>query len=155
MIDRSLNKGRPIIKKFLSNSTPYTNVLDIGAGKADDLLTARDIQKECQIKGLPWEKAKGFDGSAQISRNFIDKAKLELNDITFSLKKNGEQVQLGNSNDMLFSFDKIIVHISKFYTLQIGDLIYTGTPKGVGKVIEGDTLKGFITDKEMLKVVVK
>lgn len=117
--------------------------------------TARDIQEECKVKGLPWEKAKGFDGSAQISRNFIDKAKLELNNISFSLQKNGEQVQIGNSRDMLFSFDKIITHISKFYTLQIGDLIYTGTPEGVGPVKAGDKLKGFIGEKEVLKVMVK
>ena len=117
--------------------------------------TARDIQEECKVKGLPWEKAKGFDGSAQISRNFIDKAELELNNISFSLQKNGEQVQIGNSRGMLFSFDKIITHISKFYTLQIGDLIYTGTPEGVGPVKAGDKLKGFIGEKEMLKVMVK
>ena len=117
--------------------------------------TARDIQEECKAKGLPWEKAKGFDGSAQISRNFIDKAELELNNITFSLEKNGEQVQLGNSKDMIFSFNKIIAHISKFYTLKISDLIYTGTPDGVGAVKSGDTLKGFIGEKEMFKVVIK
>jgi len=117
--------------------------------------TARDIQEECKAKGLPWEKAKGFDGSAQIGRNFIDKAELELNDITFSLEKNGEQVQLGNSKDMLFSFDKIITYLSKFYTLQIGDLIYTGTPEGVGAVEAGDKLQGFIGEKKMFKVMVK
>lgn len=117
--------------------------------------TARDIQEECKVKGLPWEKAKGFDGSAQISRNFIDKAELELNNITFSLEKNREQVQLGNSKDMIFSFNKIIAHISKFYTLKISDLIYTGTPEGVGAVKSGDTLKGFIGEKEMFKVMVK
>ena len=117
--------------------------------------TARDIQEKCKAKGLPWEKAKGFDGSAQIGRNFIDKAELALNDITFSLEKNEEQVQLGNSKNMLFSFDKIITHISKFYTLQIGDLIYTGTPEGVGPVKAGDKLQGFIGEKEMFKVMVK
>ncbi|MBT5858306.1 MAG: fumarylacetoacetate hydrolase family protein [Flavobacteriales bacterium] len=117
--------------------------------------TARDIQEECKEKGLPWEKAKGFDGSAQISRTFIDKSELELDNIPFRLVKNGEQVQIGNSKDMLFNFDKIISYISQFYTLKIGDLIYTGTPEGVGKVIAGETLKGYIADKEMLKVVVK
>lgn len=117
--------------------------------------TARDIQEKCKEKGLPWEKAKGFDGSAQICRDFIDKAELALHDITFSLEKNEEQVQLGNSKNMLFTFDKIITHISKFYTLQIGDLIYTGTPEGVGPVKAGDKLKGFIREKEMLKVMVK
>ena len=117
--------------------------------------TARDIQEECKEKGLPWEKAKGFDGSAQISRNFIDKSELELDNIPFRLEKNGEQVQIGNSKNMLFNFDKIIYYISQFYTLKIGDLIYTGTPEGVGKVIAGETLKGYIEDKEMFKVVVK
>ena len=117
--------------------------------------TARDIQEECKAKGLPWEKAKGFDGAAQISRSFINKSELDLNDISFLLEKNGEQVQIGNSKDMLFSFDKIISYISKFYTLKIGDLIYTGTPAGVGKVKKGDSLKGFIGEKEMFKVVVK
>ena len=117
--------------------------------------TARDIQEECKAKGLPWEKAKGFDGAAQISRTFINKSELDLNDISFRLEKNGEQVQVGNSKDMLFSFDAIIAHISKFYTLKIGDLIYTGTPEGVGKVEEGETLKGFIGDEEMFKVAVK
>ena len=117
--------------------------------------TARDIQEKCKEKGLPWEKAKGFDGSAQICRNFIDKAELELNNITFSLEKNGEQVQLGNSKDMLFSFNKIIAHISKFYTLKISDLIYTGTPEGVGTVKSGDILIGFIGTKEMFKVIIK
>ena len=76
--------------------------------------TARDIQEECKAKGLPWEKAKGFDGAAQISRSFINKSELDLNDISFLLEKNGEQVQIGNSKDMLFSFDAIIAHISKF-----------------------------------------
>ena len=117
--------------------------------------TARDVQDDCKTKGLPWEKAKGFDGAAQISRTFINKSELDLNDISFRLEKNGEQVQIGNSKDMLFSFDAIIAHISKFYTLKIGDLIYTGTPEGVGKVEEGETLKGFIGDKEMFKVAVK
>ena len=117
--------------------------------------TARDVQDDCKAKGLPWEKAKGFDGAAQISRTFINKSELDLNDISFRLEKNGEQVQIGNSKDMLFSFDAIIAHISKFYTLKIGDLIYTGTPEGVGKIEEGETLKGFIRDKEMFKITVK
>ena len=117
--------------------------------------TARDVQEECKAKGLPWEKAKGFDGSAQISRTFINKSKLELSNIKFSLLKNKEEVQKGNSKKMLFNFDQIIAHVSKIYTLKIGDLIYTGTPAGVGAVKAGDTLKGFIGEKEMFKVVVK
>ena len=117
--------------------------------------TARDIQQECKKKGLPWEKAKGFDGSAQISKTFIDKSELDLYNISFKLELNGEKVQYGNSKDMLFHFDKIISYISKFYTLKIGDLIYTGTPEGVGKVQAGDKLKGYIAEKEMLNIVVK
>ena len=143
-----INKtGKHIEERF---SHKYYDQIGLGID-----FTARDIQEECKAKGLPWEKAKGFDGSAQIGRNFIDKAELELNNITFSLEKNGEQVQLGNSKDMIFSFNKIIVYISKFYTLQICDLIYTGTPEGVGAVKSSDTLKGFIGEKEMFKVMIK
>jgi len=166
-------KGHPFFIPHFSNDIHYEVELVIKINKAGKHIeerfahkyydqiglgidfTARDIQEECKAKGLPWEKAKGFDGSAQISRNFIDKAELALNDITFSLEKNGEQVQLGNSKNMLFSFDKIITHISKFYTLQIGDLIYTGTPEGVGPVKASDKLQGFIAEKEMFTVIVK
>ena len=113
------------------------------------------FEKKGIKKGLPWEKAKGFDGSAQISRTFIDKSSLDLNNISFSLEKNSEQVQIGNSKDMCFNFDTIIAYISKFYSLKIGDLIYTGTPEGVGPVKAGDKLKGFIGEQEMFKVLVK
>ena len=117
--------------------------------------TARDIQEEVKAKGLPWEKAKGFDGSAVLSRIFIPKEELDINNIGFSLTKNGGTVQDGNSSDRLFNFDKIIAYISQFYTLKIGDLIYTGTPAGVGQVQNGDTLEGFIEDRQMFKVNVK
>lgn len=117
--------------------------------------TARDIQQYCKKRGLPWEKAKGFDGSAQISKKFLDKSELDLSDINFSLLKNEEEVQRGNSKDMIFSFDQIISYISKFYTLKIGDLIYTGTPEGVNRISKGDTLRGFISNQEMLKVIIK
>ena len=139
--------GKNIKEKF---SHKYYNEIGLGID-----FTARDIQEECQAKGLPWEKAKGFDGAAQISRTFINKLELDLNDISFRLEKNEEQVQIGNSKDMLFSFDVIIAHISKFYTLKIGDLIYTGTPAGVGKVEKGDILNGFIGEKEMFQILVK
>jgi 2-keto-4-pentenoate hydratase/2-oxohepta-3-ene-1,7-dioic acid hydratase in catechol pathway len=138
--------------KHIEERFAHTYYSEIGLGID---FTARDLQEECKAKGLPWEKAKGFDGAAQISRTFINKSELDLNDISFQLEKNGVIVQNGNSSDMVFNFDKIIAYLSTFYTLKTGDLIYTGTPAGVGKVIEGDTLKGFITDKEMLKVVVK
>ena len=117
--------------------------------------TARDIQEEVKAKGLPWEKAKGFDGSAVISRSFIPKEELDLNKIDFTLEKNGDTVQVGNSKDMLFNFDKIIAYISQFYTLKIGDLIYTGTPAGVGQVNNGDILKGFIGTQKMFEVKVR
>jgi len=166
-------KGHPFFIPHFSNDIHYEVELVIKINKAGKHIeeqfsckyydqiglgidfTARDIQQECKAKGLPWEKAKGFDGSAQISRSFINKEELELNNISFSLQKNGEQVQIGNSKDMLFSFDKIISYISKFYTLQIGDLIYTGTPEGVGPVKASDKLQGFIAEKEMFKVIVK
>ena len=166
-------KGHPFFIPHFSNNIHYEVELVIKINKAGKHIeerfahkyynqiglgidfTARDIQEECKAKGLPWEKAKGFDGSAQISRSFINKEELELNNISFSLQKNGEQVQIGNSKNMLFSFDKIIAYISKFYTLQIGDLIYTGTPEGVGPVKAGDKLQGLIAEKEMFKVMVK
>ena len=138
--------------KYIEEKFAHTYYSQIGLGID---FTARDIQEKCKSKGLPWEKAKGFDGSAQISRNFIDKSDLDLNNISFSLQKNGGQVQQGNSKEMCFNFDAIITYISKFYTLKIGDLIYTGTPEGVGPVVAGDKLKGFIGEKEMFKVVIK
>ncbi|MDR0830435.1 MAG: fumarylacetoacetate hydrolase family protein [Prevotellaceae bacterium] len=112
--------------------------------------TARDLQQQLRAKGEPWEISKGFDGSAVLSEfidleNFINK-----NEINFSLKKNNEIVQIGNSKNMIFSIDKIIAYISQFYILRTGDLIYTGTPSGVGKVEIGDRLSGFIEGKEML-----
>ncbi len=117
--------------------------------------TARDIQQVMKEKGLPWEKAKGFDGSAVISRKYIDKNELELADLNFSLKKNGSVVQSGNTQQMLFKIDQIIAYISKFYTLKIGDLIYTGTPAGVGKVNTGDILEGFIEEQKMFEVKIR
>ena len=138
--------------KYIEEKFAHTYYSQIGLGID---FTARDIQEKCKAKGLPWEKAKGFDGSAQISRNFINKSDLNLNNISFSLQKNGGQVQQGNSKEMCFNFDTIITYISKFYTLKIGDLIYTGSPKGVGRVEAGDKLKGFIGEKEMFKVVIK
>ena len=139
--------GKNIDEKFAHK---YYSQIGLGID-----FTARDIQQKCKEKGLPWEKAKGFDGSAQISRTFIDKSELDLNNIAFALKRNGEQVQNGNSRDMLFSIDKLIAYLSQFYTLKIGDLIYTGTPEGVGKVEQGDILKGFIGKREMFIVPVK
>jgi len=166
-------KGHPFFIPDFSNDVHYEVELVVKIDKAGKYIeekfahkyysqiglgidfTARDIQEECKSKGLPWEKAKGFDGSAQISKIFIDKSNLDLNNISFSLEKNGEIVQKGNSADMIFHFDTTISYLSKFYSLKVGDLIYTGTPEGVGKILPGDTLKGFIADKEILKVIVK
>lgn len=118
--------------------------------------TARDLQKECKSKGLPWEKAKAFDGSAIIGKEFIDKSEFEsVQDISFSLNKNGDQVQLGNSKDMIFTIDVIISYVSQFFTLKIGDIIYTGTPSGVGPVKIGDKLEGFLGKKQLVSLDIK
>lgn len=109
--------------------------------------TARDVQQRLKDKGLPWEKAKGFDYSAVIG-NFYDKTKFNLNEIHFHLLKNGIKVQDGNTAMMLNSIDKIIAHVSEYFTLKIGDLIFTGTPAGVSKVVAGDLLEGYLEDEK-------
>jgi len=120
--------------------------------------TARDLQTECKQKGHPWEIAKGFDGSAPIS-DFISIDKVNRNTIEFELHKNGTLVQKGNTKDMIFSIDQIIVYISKFFKLQMGDIIYTGTPAGVGPVVIGDKLEGLLHTKDeilpMLSIEIK
>jgi len=105
--------------------------------------TARDLQAKCKEKGHPWEIAKGFDGSAVLG-NFVPIEQVDRQAIEFELRKNGDVVQHGNTKDMLFSFADIIVYLSKFFRLQIGDYIYTGTPAGVGPIRIGDKLEGFI-----------
>ena len=105
--------------------------------------TARDLQAKCKEKGHPWEIAKGFDGSAVLG-NFVPIEQVDRQAIEFELRKNGGVVQHGNTKDMLFSFADIIVYLSKFFRLQIGDYIYTGTPAGVGPIRIGDKLEGFI-----------
>ena len=117
--------------------------------------TARDVQRQLIEKGLPWEKAKAFDSSAVLG-DFIPKEELgDLGQIQFSLQKNGEAVQLGNSKDMIFNVDTIIEHISRYVTLKIGDLIYTGTPAGVGPVKINDQLEGFIGERKMFDFLIK
>ena len=107
--------------------------------------TARDLQQKCKEKGLPWEIAKGFDYSAPISQEFIPKKTFkDLNNIHFHMELNGNKVQDGNSADMIFSFNKIISYVSTFMTLRTGDLIFTGTPAGVGPVKIGDKLHAFL-----------
>ena len=140
--------GKNISKKFANT---YYNEIGLGID-----FTARDIQLECKAKGLPWEKAKAFDYSAPLSREFIQKSEIKnLDDIAFSLEKNGKIVQKGNSKDMLFDFDQLVCYISQFMTLKIGDLIFTGTPAGVGPVKIGDQLTGYIEDKKMLDLNIK
>jgi acylpyruvate hydrolase len=140
--------GKNISEKFAGT---YYNEIGLGID-----FTARDIQLECKAKGLPWEKAKAFDYSAPLSRELIQKSEFKnLNDITFSLEKNGVLVQKGNSEDMLFDFDHLICYLSQFMTLKIGDLIFTGTPAGVGPVQIGDQLIGYIGDRKMLDLSIK
>jgi 2-keto-4-pentenoate hydratase/2-oxohepta-3-ene-1,7-dioic acid hydratase in catechol pathway len=116
--------------------------------------TARDLQSELKAKGLPWEKAKGFDHSAVIS-NFMSIEGLDLSNLNFSLQKNGQIVQSGNTQQMIHNIDAIISHVSQFFTLKIGDYIYTGTPAGVGAVAPNDLLEGFIESNSMFRFYVK
>jgi len=112
--------------------------------------TARDIQAQCKAKGHPWEIAKGFDGSAVLSP-FIPINTVDRNAIEFKLDKNGETVQHGNTKDLIFQFDHLITYVSQFFKLNMGDLIYTGTPAGVGPVKIGDKLEGFIFPKGVVR----
>lgn len=139
--------GKHIDKKFAHK---YYN--DIGLGID---FTARDLQSQLKGKGLPWEKAKSFDGAAVIGHWISKKEIADVNNIQFSLKKNDIMVQNGNSSHMLWEIDELIEYVSKYFTLKIGDIIFTGTPAGVGKVIVNDKLKGFIEDKEMFSITVK
>jgi 2-keto-4-pentenoate hydratase/2-oxohepta-3-ene-1,7-dioic acid hydratase in catechol pathway len=117
--------------------------------------TARDIQAQCKAKGLPWEKAKAFDASAPIGK-FISKSDFkDLNNLNFELLINNERKQIGNTKDLLFNFEKVIAYVSKFVTLKVGDLIYTGTPEGVGPVKIGDKLKGILEGQTLIEFEVK
>lgn len=117
--------------------------------------TARDLQSKLKEKGLPWEKAKAFDGSAVIG-DFISKSNFDdLNNIDFSLKQNDNVVQNGNTAMMIWKIDEIISYVSQFFTLKIGDIIFTGTPAGVGKVAINDKLEGFIQSQKMFEVDIK
>ena len=139
--------GKNIDEKFASK---YYNKLAIGID-----FTARDLQNSAKEKGLPWEKAKAFDGSAPLGESVDVSTIKDVNDINFHLEINGKTVQQGNTKDLLFSFDKIIAFISRFITLKTGDLIYTGTPAGVGKVNIGDKMEGFMEGNKMLEVAIK
>jgi len=117
--------------------------------------TARDLQQTLKQKGLPWEKAKAFDGSAVIGK-WVSKRRFEnLNNMSFSLKKNDTIIQSGNTKDMLWNIDAIISYVSRFFTLKIGDIIFTGTPSGVGPVQANDILSGYINNEEFFNIKVK
>jgi 2-keto-4-pentenoate hydratase/2-oxohepta-3-ene-1,7-dioic acid hydratase in catechol pathway len=116
--------------------------------------TARDVQQRLKSQGLPWELAKAFDGSAVLGE-WVPLAGRDIQDLHFHLDKNGKTVQQGHTADMLFNVNQIISFVSRYFTLKIGDLIYTGTPAGVGKVDIGDQLNGFLGDKELFRCEVK
>lgn len=140
-------QGKYIAEKFAHK---YFEEITVGID-----FTARDLQAEQKAKGLPWEIAKAFDNSAVIgSLNFVTEAQRKAG-INFSLNLNGTEVQKGNTNDMLFSFDKIISYASQFFTLQTGDFIYTGTPAGVGPVKIGDRLQGFLEGENVFDFEIK
>ena len=139
--------GKHIVPKF---SHKYYDKVSLGID-----FTARDLQSELKSKGLPWEKAKAFDGSALIGK-WVDKASFQnIHDLNFSLDLNGNTVQKGNSSLMLWDIDEIISYVSQFFTLKIGDVIFTGTPAGVGRVNINDSLVGKIGDDEFFKIKIK
>ncbi len=147
LVLRICKVGKSIQKRFAHT---YYDALGMGLD-----FTARDIQDQCKQKGHPWEVAKAFDGSAAVS-DFIPLSEIQHpDDIRFSLKKNDVIVQEGSSTQMIHSFDDLIAHVSKYVTLKIGDMLFTGTPAGVGPVRIGDKLELFLEDKHMLTLPVK
>ena len=140
-------EGKHIAEKFASN---YYEEIGLGVD-----FTARDIQAEHKEKGLPWELAKAFDNSAVISNFFPKSDYKDMYDLKFELKKNGESKQNGHTANLLFSFEKIISFVSQYITLKKGDLIFTGTPEGVGKVNTGDRLEAWLEDKQLLNFEIK
>ncbi|TNE74736.1 MAG: FAA hydrolase family protein [Bacteroidetes bacterium] len=147
LVVRIKKQGKSIDPKFANR---YYDQIGLGID-----FTARDLQQACKEKGHPWEIAKAFEGSAVISSEFISTEELDLSNISFSLYKNDKLVQQGTSADMIFSIDQIISYVSRFMTLKTGDLIYTGTPSGVGPIQIGDVLVGKIGDKEMFTTEIK
>ena len=138
--------------KNIRETEAHTYYHEIGLGID---FTARDLQKESIERGDPWEIAKAFDGSAVISQ-FVEKDQFaDLNDLHFHLDLNGTTVQSGNSGDMLFSIDRIIAHVSQFLTIETGDVLFTGTPKGVGKVAVNDRLEGYLEHLKLLDFMVE
>ncbi|VAW18817.1 Fumarylacetoacetate hydrolase family protein [hydrothermal vent metagenome] len=140
--------GKNIEKRFAHR---YYDEIGLGVD-----FTARDLQSELRAKGLPWEKAKAFDRSAVLGNIFLPKSRLpDINAVRFYLDINGKTVQKGNSSLMIFSIDTIIEHVSRFFTLKMGDLIYTGTPAGVGPVKIGDCLEGYLEGHKLLDFMIK
>ena len=147
LVLRVCKNGKYIQERHASN---YYNGITVGID-----FTARDIQDELKKKGLPWEKAKAFDNSAAVGK-FIDVTPaLNRKNINFTFYKNKELVQTGNSGNMIFSIDSLISHISNYFSLNIGDLIFTGTPAGVGECVVGDILEAFLEKENLLTVEVK
>ncbi len=147
LVLRVSKNGKYIQERHAAN---YYNAITTGID-----FTARDIQNELKAKGLPWEKAKAFDNSAAIGK-FIDIIPgFNKKNINFSFYKNKELVQQANSSEMIFTFDYILSHISNYFSLNIGDLIFTGTPAGVGECVVGDELEAFIEKEMLLKMEVK
>ncbi len=137
--------------KYIQKENAGNHYDEIGLGLD---FTARDLQTKLKNKGLPWELAKGFDGSAVVS-DFVSKKNFDLKNLNFSLAKNNEKVQDGNTSEMIFSPDDIIAFASQYFTLRVGDLIFTGTPKGVGKVSENDLLEAFLEDKKLFSLKIQ
>lgn len=133
-----------------NQASKYYDAISVGID-----FTARDVQANLKKKGLPWEKAKAWDNSAVAGNWILLSNEMLANPIHFSLNKNGEQVQLGDTRDMIFSFDHIVSHISQYFSLNIGDMIYTGTPAGVGECVSGDVLTGFLGTQKMFELEIK
>jgi 2-keto-4-pentenoate hydratase/2-oxohepta-3-ene-1,7-dioic acid hydratase in catechol pathway len=146
IVVRISREGKHIAPRF---ARKYFDEIGLGID-----FTARDIQQKHKEKGLPWELAKAFDHAAPVSR-FLPVERFDLSSLKFHLLKNGEQVQTGNTSDLLFSFETLISFVSRYITLKKGDLIFTGTPPGVGKVTIGDHLEGFLEDEKLLDFVIK
>ncbi len=148
LVLRISKEGKNIEEKFASR---YYDAIGVGID-----FTARDLQQKAKDKGLPWDIAKGFNGSAPISDTFIPVEKFpDVKNINFKLEVNGKLKQQGNTSLMLFPFDYMLSYLSKFFTLKTGDLIFTGTPKGVGPVTPGDTLSAYIENEKLLEFQVK
>jgi len=147
LVLRVSKNGKYIQEKFANK---YYNAVTAGID-----FTARDIQEDLKAKGLPWEKAKAFDNSAVIGKWIDLTPETNKKDINFCLYKNKELVQQGNSSQMIFNFDQVVAHISNYFSLNIGDLIFTGTPAGVGECVVGDELEAFIEDDSMMELEIK